>query len=129
MTYSKFLRAVLKLDAATCLAMAALLIPAGNPLAELLGIPLGILNAAGLALVPIGLFMAFLGFRGEGPSALVWMVILGNLGWVAASAVLIAGLAAITAPGAAFVAGQAIGVLVLALLEWRGLRQGATVTQ
>ena len=129
MIYSKFLRAVLKLDAATCLAMAALLIPAGDPLAELLGIPLAILNAAGLALVPIGLFIAFLGFRGEGPGALVWLVILGNLDWVAASAVLMAGLAAITAPGTAFVAGQAIGVAVLALLEWRGMRQGIAVTQ
>lgn len=127
MTYSKFLRTVLKLDAASCLAMAAMLAPAGSPLATLLGIPVAILNAAGLALIPIGLFVAWLGFRGEGPASLVWLVIFGNLGWVAASAVLIAGLAAITMPGAAFAAGQAIGVLVLAILEWRGLRQGAIV--
>ena len=123
MTYSTFLRTVLKLDCISCLGMAALLVPGAAMLAGPLGIPASILGAAGLALIPIGLFIGWLGIRGEGPAALVRLVIFGNLGWVAASLVLVAALRSILPLGAAFIIGQALVVLVLAILEWRGLRQ------
>lgn len=128
MTYSNFLRNMLKLDCATCLGSAALLVPGAAALAGPLGIPQAILSMAGLALIPIGLFMGWLGIRGEGPAALVQLVIFGNLGWVAASLALVAALPAILPLGAAFVIGQAAVVLVLAILERRGLRQsGAAI--
>ena len=129
MRITTFLKQVLLFDAASCLGMGAGLLIGANALAAPLGLSAALLGGAGLLLIPLGLFIGWLGTRGEAPAALVWLVILGNLGWAAASAVLVAGLAAITAPGAAFVAGQAIGVLVLALLEWRGVRQGAAVAQ
>ncbi|MGI8932186.1 MAG: hypothetical protein ACR2FK_07400 [Sphingomicrobium sp.] len=124
MNYSTFLRTVLKLDCASCLATAALLAPGAGTLSGPLGIPAALLGAAGLALIPIGLFIGRLGVRREGPASLVGLVIAGNLGWVAASLAVTAALPSILPLGAAFVIGQALVVLVLAMLEWRGLRQG-----
>lgn len=123
MTYSKFLRTVLKLDCASCLAMAALLIPGAVALAGPFGIAEELLRVAGLLLIPIGLFIGWLGLRGEGPAALVGLVVLGNIGWTAASLALAASLPAIAPVGVAFLTVQALAVLGLALLEWRGLRQ------
>lgn len=124
MTYSTFLRTILKLDCASCLAMAALLVPGADLLSNLLGIPAALLAAAGFALIPIALLIGWLGMRGHGPAALVGLVVAGNLGWVAASFAVLAMLPSILPLGTAFVIGQALTVLVLAILEWRGVRQG-----
>lgn len=123
MTYSTFLKTVLKLDCLSCVGMAALLVPGASALSALFGMPEELLRLAGLALIPIGLFIGWLGIRGQGPAALVGLVVIGNLGWVAASFAVAASLPAITAIGVAFVTAQALAVLSLALLEWRGLRQ------
>ena len=125
MTYSNFLRTVLKLDCLSCLAMAALLVPGASTLAGMFGMAEELLRAAGLALIPIGLFIGWLGVRGNGPAALVGLVVIGNIGWTAASLAVAAYLPAITPLGTAFVTVQALAVLVLALLEWRGLRQSS----
>ena len=85
MQLSKFLRTVLKLDALSCLAMAALALPAAGMLREPLGIDPAVLTPAAASLIPIGLFIGWLGTRREAPAALVWLVIAGNLGWSAAS--------------------------------------------
>jgi hypothetical protein len=53
---------------------------------------------------------------------LVWLVILGNFAWAAASLAGAEGLTGITPLGQAAVAGQGLAVLVLALVEWAGLR-------
>lgn len=126
MTYSNFLRTVLKLDALSCLGLAALLVPLAGLLSGPLGIPATLLNQSGVALIPIGLFIGWLGVRGHGSAALVWLVILGNLGWVAASFAVTASLPGILPLGIAFVTGQALTVLVLATLEMRGIRQPTT---
>lgn len=123
MTYSNFLRTVLKLDCASCLAMAAMLVIGAASLSDPFGIAAGFLQAAGMLLVPIGLFIGWLGLRGEGAPLFVWMVIAGNFGWTALSFIVASSLPTITAMGSAFVIAQAIAVLSLALLEWRGLRQ------
>ena len=123
MTYSNFLRTVLKLDCASCLAMAALLVPGAAALSGPLGVAEELLRFAGLVLIPLGLFIGWLGLRGEGPAGFVGLVVIGNIGWTAASFALAATLPAITAIGVAFVSVQALAVLGLALLEWRGLRQ------
>ena len=52
--------------------------------------------------------------------ALVKLIALGNLGWVAASFAVIATFAAqMTGLGVAVVAAQAFGVLGFAILEWK----------
>ena len=123
MTYSKFLRTVLKMDCVSCLGMAALLVPGAALLSLPLGMPEELLRYAGLLLIPIGLFIGWLGLRGEGPAGLVGSVIIGNVGWVAGSFMLVGSLPSVTSLGFVFVTVQALAVFALALLEWHGLRQ------
>ncbi len=123
MLYSNFLRAVLKLDAASCLGMAALVLPFAGSLAPVLGLDAAALSAAAASLIPIGLFILWAGTRREAPAAIVYLIILGNLGWTAASLATAFGLPGITGLGTMLIAGQGVAVLVLALLEWRGVRQ------
>ena len=128
MQLSNFLRTVLKLDAASCLGMAALTLPAAGALQAPLGIEIGILQAAAASLVPIGLFILWLGTRREAPAGFVVMVILGNLGWTTASLAAAASIPGITALGQLAVTGQGLAVLALALAEWAGLRQSRAAT-
>jgi hypothetical protein len=122
MQLSNFLRTVLKLDAASCLAMAAIVLPMAGMLEAPLGVDSGALSAAAASLIPIGLFVLWLGTRREAPAVLVGLVIAGNLGWAAASFAAAGSVPAITMLGQAVVAGQGLAVLVLAIAEWAGLR-------
>lgn len=122
MKLSNFLRMVLKLDAASCLGIAALVMPTAGMLQGPLGLEGGALSAAAASLIPIGLFILWLGTRRQAPAILVWMVIVGNLGWAAASLAAAAGLPGITPLGQAAVAGQGLAVLALAIAEYAGLR-------
>ena len=122
MQLSNFLRTVLKLDAASCLGMAALVIPSAARLEQPFGIHSGVLGASAASLIPIGLFILWLGTRREAPALLVGLVIAGNLGWVAASLAAAGSLPGITTLGQVAVAGQGLAVLVLALAEWAGLK-------
>lgn len=121
MIYSTFLRTILKLDAASCLAMGATLVPGAAALAGPLGMPRELLLAAGAMLIPLGLFIGWPGTRHSGPAALVWLVIVGNVGWTAASLMLAANLPGISAAGIGVTIAQGLAVLLLAMLEWRGL--------
>lgn len=122
MQLSNFLRTVLKLDAASCLGMAAVVLAFAAGLQAPLGIDARILQGAAASLIPIGSFILWLGSRREAPAALVVLVIVGNIGWTAASLVAAASLGGITPIGQATVAGQGLAVLALALAEWAGLR-------
>lgn len=122
MQLSNFLRTVLKLDAATCLGSAALVLPIAAAIEQRLGVSAAVLTAAAASLIPIGLFMLWLGTRREAPPAFVWLVIIGNLGWTAASLMAAAGLPGITALGQAVVTGQGLAVLAIAFAEYVGLR-------
>ena len=122
MQLSNFLRTILKIDSASCLGMAAVVLPTANALQDPLGLDAGIAFVAAAALVPIGLFMLWLGTRLEAARGLVWVVILGNVGWTAASFAAAASLPTITALGQAVVIGQGLAVLALAFAEWIGLR-------
>lgn len=126
MQLSTFLRTVLKLDSASCLGTAALVLPAAGVLQLPLGIDATLLQAAVAPLVPIGLYMLWLGTRREAAPALVWLVIAGNIGWAAGSLFAAASLPGISALGQLAVTGQGLAVLALALLEWAGLRQSRT---
>ena len=122
MQLSTFLRTVLKLDAVGCLVMAAIALPAAGALHGALGVDPSILRGAAAALIPIGLFIGWLGTRRGAAVVLVWLVIAGNLGWSAASLAAAEGLPGITPLGQTVIALQAIAVLAISAAEWIGLR-------
>lgn len=114
------LGAVLLFDAATCLAMGVALLALADLLASFLGLPVALLRWAGALLLPCAALMAIAGRRVPPPRALVMLIVAGNLAWVAASAYVAAALPGIAAAGQVVVIVQALAVLVLAVLEWRG---------
>jgi hypothetical protein len=117
------LPAVLLFDAATGVLMGAALLALTAPLATLFGLPPTLLRWAGLLLIPFAVLMV-VSARQRPPSAtLLMLVVAGNLAWVAASFGVLIMVEAITTLGTAFVLLQAAAVLVLAALEWRGLRR------
>ena len=119
-----FLRRVLALDSAGCLAIGLLLALGAGPLSALFGLGERLLFGAGLLLLPLAAFIAWLASRPAPPSALVWLLIVGNLAWTAESLLLISTESPrITALGAAFVAAQAVAVLGVTLLEYVGVRR------
>lgn len=125
MQMSPFLRAVLKLDAISCLGIAAATLPFSGKLAHLLGLPTLLLFAAAASLVPVGLFILWLGLRTSAPAAMISFVIAGNIAWAASSLYTAFHYLGITSMGQLAVAGQAFGVLGFALIEWAGLRNSA----
>lgn len=124
MASTLFLRRALGLDAASCAALGVLLTTAAAPLAPLFGLPEELLRGAGLLLLPLAAFLAWLASRPVPASPLVWLVIVGNLGWTAESLVILAQQSErVTTLGGLFVAAQALAVLLLAGLEYAGLRR------
>jgi hypothetical protein len=126
MSDTLFLRRVLALDSLSCLAMALLMGLGAAALAPLFGLPEPLIQVAGLALLPLAAFIGWLASRPAPPRALVWLVILGNIGWTAESFATLAQQHA-TPLGTAFVAAQALAVLGLAGLEYLGLRKGRPI--
>jgi len=118
MDHPLFLRRVLFVDAATCIAMALFLVLLAQPLSPLLGLPGALLEAAGASLFPIGGFIAWAAASGRA----TWLVIVGNAAWVAASAVLLlGGWFSPTLLGYGFVIVQACIVALLAAVEYSAL--------
>lgn len=120
------LRGLLLLDAATCAAMGALLVLAAGPIAGLTAIPETLLLYAGLSLPPVAAFMAMVATRQPVPRAGVWLIILGNICWVAASLVVVGA----TAPnplGIGFLLAQAAVVALLAKLERDAVRAALAI--
>jgi hypothetical protein len=120
------LRNLLLLDAATC-AVAGLALPlAAEAVATLTALPAGLLRYAGLSLLPVAAFMVLVALRPQLQQAGARLVILGNAAWAVASlALLLSGWVAPNGLGIAFVAGQALAVAALALLERAALHHGA----
>ena len=117
------LRGLLKLDAATCALMGVLLLVAAGWLAGWTGLDSFVLTVAGGLLLPVAAFMAWTAGRAAVPGWALAAIVLGNLGWVAASLLLpAAGLLRPNGLGWAFLLGQAAVVLVLAALEARAAR-------
>lgn len=121
---SSFLRRVLLADAAACLVTGLLLALLAPPLALLFALPEALLLYAGLALVPIAAFIAWVGSRESPPRRLVRVIVAGNALWVAGS-VLVPILFSPGALGVAFVLAQAALVALLAEAEHVGLRRAA----
>jgi hypothetical protein len=116
------LRTVLFFDAATCAVMGTALMLGAGPIASLTLIPPSLLYYAGLMLLPIAAFMALVALPANPPALGVWLVILGNIGWVIASVALIFGdWIAPNTLGILFIGAQAAAVALLAALEYGGL--------
>jgi len=116
---NSFLRRTLAVDAAVGLAAGALMAFGAGPMASATGLPQPLLLYAGLFLLPVVALMAWLSRRETAPTALVWLVIVGNAGWVAGS-VAVLFLTTPTVFGAAFVILQAAAVTMLTVMEHRG---------
>ncbi|WP_173087963.1 hypothetical protein [Devosia sp. 1635] len=114
------LRRLLFIDAATCTAMALLLLTGSGPLSRLTAIPSSFLFYAGMLLLSVAIFMAITARRQYPANWATNFIILGNIAWVVASIALpFAGLFTPSALGWTFLLVQAAIVLVLALLERR----------
>ncbi|MDX2201674.1 MAG: hypothetical protein NW223_02915 [Hyphomicrobiaceae bacterium] len=125
----RLLRGVLLLDAAGGLAMALAHSAFAGGIADRTGIPPGLVTASGAALYPIAAFMAWTALRREMLTAAVWIVILGNVGWALASLALLAGFdIGANSLGRLYIAAQALGVLLFAVLEVLALRRGLPAT-
>jgi hypothetical protein len=124
--HPNFLRNVLLVDAATCVVSGLLMTIAAKPVANLTGLPAELLGFAGFSLFPIAVIIAFVAARQPAWPIGVWLVIVGNVGWVVGCLVLLLGaFASPTTLGVAFVSAQAIAVAVLAELEFTGLRRSS----
>lgn len=117
----RFLRTVLWADAASCIGSGALQLVALDALPTLLGLPLALLVQTGLFLVGYGLVVAWMASQSEPPRRLVALCAVGNLGWAAGCVVAVVAFQP-TAPGIAWIAMQAACVVVLAQLQYLGLR-------
>jgi hypothetical protein len=126
MNSPKLLHYALVADAVASGASALLLLLAAGYLSGLLGLPVELLRAAGVILVPFVALVAYLATRAEPSPGAVWAVILINIAWVLGSAfVLFGGVASPTMLGYAFVGVQAIAVLAFADFQFFGLRNAA----
>ena len=123
-----FLRRVLLLDAVSSGAMGVLLLTCSGMLTGLLDLPAGLLEEAGLVLVPFALAVGFLGTRARLPRAAVWAVIAINAVWAVDSVVLLlTGWVQPNLLGYGFVLGQAAFVAVMAELQYIGMRKSTAV--
>lgn len=121
------LQNVLLLDAATCVAAGALMAFGSSFVAGLTAIPAPLLYWAGLILFPIAALMAYAGLQASPPRPIVWLIVLGNIGWVIASLAVFAFIAP-NALGYIFILAQAAVVGVLALLEHSALQRSGMAT-
>ena len=118
-----FLRRALILDALASGATALLMIAGAGLVESLLGLPAALLRGAGLVLVPYAAFVVYAGTRDIISRSAVWMIIVANMAWAAASALLlVSGWVAPAALGYAFVIAQAVVVALLGELQYMGLR-------
>ena len=119
-----FLRNVMLADAASCLACGALQVAAPQALSQWMHLPSALLAGTGAFLLLYAAVAVFVGTRRPVPRALVGVFAAGNFGWaIACVALLAAGGLAPGALGIAYVLVQAATVVVLAELQWMGIKR------
>ena len=120
----RFLPNVMWADAVSCAATGALQVAFTGVLARLTGLPAPLLMGTGVFLLAYAAAAAFMASRSTPPRTLIGLVVVGNFGWaVACVALLVSGMFPVTAVGVAWVVAQAVCVIVLAELQWTGLRR------
>lgn len=120
----RFLPNVMWADAVSCAATGALQLAFTGVLARLTGLPAPLLMGTGVFLLAYAAAAAFMASRSTPPRTLIGLVVVGNFGWaVACVALLVSGMFPVTAVGVAWVLAQAVCVIVLAELQWTGLRR------
>ena len=106
--------------------MGAMLVLGAETLANLLGLPQALLRYSGLSLFPFAAFVAWVATRQALWRVGVWAVIGCNVLWAVDSVLLLMpGWVAPAMLGYAFVIAQAAFVVVLAELEYVGLRRAS----
>jgi hypothetical protein len=121
---NKALRAVLLVDAATCVLAGAVMTLGAELVNGFTDIPRAVLLPAGLSLFPIAAFMAFVATRAVLSKPAVWLIIAGNAAWVIGSLYLAMGSAIAPNPlGQVFIGAQAAAVAILTVFECRALAQ------
>lgn len=114
------LKNILIADAITCGGVFAAGLLAAGPVGALLGLSENIVAIGGWICLAAALLMIVAARQTAPNPALVKLIALGNLGWVAASFTVVATFAAqMTGIGLAVVIVQAFGVLGFAILEWK----------
>ena len=125
---SSLLRRVLIVDAVSSGAMGIAMIAFAELLANLLQLPVELLSEAGIVLLPFAAFVGFVASRSEPARLAVWAIIAINIVWVVDSIVLLfTGWVAPNAFGYTVVIAQAAAVLVLADLEFMGLKRSTAI--
>ena|SRR5688572_19396572 len=120
-----YLRIVLLVDAATCVAMGLVLALGAGKLAAILGLPVPLIQYSGLVLLPTAAFITWVASRRDPPRWGIQAIIAGNALWIGASlALLVAGWVSPTWIGKGFIAGQALGVALLTVIEYVASREG-----
>ncbi len=123
-----FLRRVLWADAAAGAGSGLLHLLAAGLLADLLGLPRGVIAMSGAALLVYVAAAAYLAACDPIPRRGVGMLIAANWAWVGGCAVVFMLHAqAMTALGQAYLLMHAFAVAALAELEWIGLRRAPRV--
>lgn len=120
---SPLLKFALVIDAVVTGAVAALQLLLPQFLADLLVLPRTLLLGTGAFLVAYTALLVILANSKSIWGAIIELVIVGNVGWaIGCVALLIAGVIAPSGLGIAFVAVQAVAVVVFAGLEFAGLK-------
>ena len=122
-----FLQRVLLADAVISGATGLLLLLGASFLAGLLELPEVLLRSAGLLLLPIVAYLAYLATGERLRRSAIWAVISLNALWAVASILLLlSGSVAPNLLGAAFIIFQALVVALFAELQYLGLRRSVT---
>jgi hypothetical protein len=123
----RFLPRVMTADALSCAATGALQVGLTDMLARLTGLPASLLTGTGVFLLAYAVLAAWMAARAVPPRRLVGLVVVGNLAWALGGVALLASdRVAHTMLGTAWVLVQAVVVVVLAELQWMGLRATRT---
>ena len=121
-----FLRNVLRADALSCIACGLLQVVFTSQMVELLNLPRALVAYSGEFLLAYGAAVAFISTRTPLPRPVVVLQVVGNLGWgVACIVLLFAGKLEPSILGTTYVVVQALTVVVLAALQYLGLRRAA----
>jgi hypothetical protein len=119
-----WLKRVLVADAVVSGAVALLQLAAAKRVSELTGLSASLLIGTGAFLVAYVALLLTLASRSRLPASLLWLVIVGNVGWAAGALVVATG--GLPGLGIALAAIHAVAVTTFAALEYQGLRTSRT---